>query len=95
MHRNMDADDVQIWMLGLEDNKTQWVDISEEYKTCGTDDGQATVRHPVFPDLILKHRPENNAPSFVKEKGRVGGKEAPIEPTRKSDRKGKERKQEY
>jgi hypothetical protein len=45
--------------------------------------------------LILKRRPENNAPSFVKEKGRVGGKEAPIEPTRKSDRKGKERKREY
>jgi len=94
IHRNKDVDDVQVWMLGLKDGKTQWVDITEEYKTCGTEDGQATVRHPVFLDLILKRRPESNAPSFVKEKVRVGSKEAPIVPTRKSNRKGKERRRE-
>lgn len=96
IHRNKDADAVQVWMLGADGGEKgkHWVDISEEYKTCGTEAGQATVRHPVFLDLVLKRRPETNAPSFVKEKTKVGAKQdndAGTGPIRKPSRKGKER----
>ena len=67
LHRNKAADEVQVWLLGL---KGDWVNISEEYKTCGTEDGQTIVRHPLFFDLVLKHHHNSNAPSFMKEKVR-------------------------
>ena len=94
LHRNRDVNDVQVWLLGLKDG--DWVDISEEYKTCGTDDGQAIVRHPLYADLVLKRRHDSNAPSFVKEKARKIGalmKSTQIQEqaTRKSSRKGKDR----
>ena len=94
IHRNKDADAVQVWMLvvGGGEKKENWLDITEEYKTCGTEDGQATVRHPVFLDLVLRRRPETNAPSFVKEKvGAKKDKDADPGPIRKSSWKGKER----
>ena len=68
LHRNKAADEVQVWLLGLKEG--DWVDISEEYKTCGTEDGQTIVRHPLFVDLVLKRHHDSNAPSFVKEKVR-------------------------
>lgn len=94
LHRNKDADEVQVWLLGLKED--DWVDISEEYKTCGTEDGQTIVRHPLFEDLVLKRRHDSNAPSFVKEKVRkvMGVKSTQIEEPvilRKSSRKGKEK----
>jgi hypothetical protein len=101
IHRNKDADAVQVWMLGVDDGgekKENWLDITEEYETCGTEDGQATIRHPVFLDLVLRRRPETNAPSFVKEKvkekekvGAKKDKDADPGPIRKSSRKGKAR----
>jgi len=95
LHRNNAADEIQVWLLGVK--KGDWVDISEEYKTCGTGDGQTIVRHPLFVDLVLKRRHDSNAPSFVKEKPRkmvaATTKSTPVEGIvlRKSSRKRKER----
>ena len=95
LHRNKAADEVQVWLLGL---KGDWVNISEEYKTCGTEDGQTIVRHPLFVDLVLKRRHDSNAPSFVKEKVRkvVGATKSTqrmeeVVILRKLSRKGKEK----
>ena len=95
LHRNKAANEVQVWLLGREGD---WVDISEEYKTCSTEDGQTIVRHPLFVDLVLKRRHDSNAPSFVKEKVRkvVGAMKSTqrmeeVVILRKSSRKGKEK----